>query len=73
MGRAEIMVVDAPSALAGVIPAVMVVALAEVFVNTARPIWADVDVAGEYNEASALPSWTGATSWTGVIVVMANS
>lgn len=41
---AESMVVDAPSAPPVVMPAVTVTALAEVLVNTARPILAVVDV-----------------------------
>lgn len=69
MERVEIMVVEAPSAPPEVIPAVMVVALAEVLVNTARPIWAATGVDGEYSDASAVPSSWGATSWAGVIVV----
>jgi hypothetical protein len=66
----EIMVVEAPSAPPGVIPAVMVTALEVVFVNTARPIWTLEFVGGEYSDASAAPRATGATSWAGVIVVM---
>jgi len=56
MGLAEIKVVDAPSAPPVVMPALIVVALAVVLQNTARPILAVVCVGTGYNTASALAS-----------------
>jgi hypothetical protein len=56
MGLAEINVVPAASEPPVVMPAVMVVALPLVFVNTARPILLVVWVGQVYTEASELAS-----------------